>query len=219
MSQQALSSHKQSVVVADDHEIIRQSLIDALTQPGRVTRDGLQLLAQADNGLTAIAAIKQHRPDLLLLDITMPLASGAQILNDIRRWSPHTRIVVFTGIESAGLVASLIEDGIHGLFSKADPIAELLDALPAILTGGRYIAGRFQRLLDTHSAIALLTPRERQTLNMVVAGKTNKEIAAVMGISAKTVDKHRSSLMQKLDVHSVVELIALALREGLLEQP
>jgi len=206
-----------TVVIADDHAIIRNSLDDALSRPGRVAVKGLTVLAHAENGLEAVAAVKQHKPDLLLLDVAMPLASGAQIINDIRRWSPDTHTVVFTGVETAGLLLGLIEDGVRGLFSKADPIENLLDKLPHILDGSTYVAPRFSQILDKQSAIGLLTPRERQTLNMVVAGKNNREIAEVMAVSPKTVDKHRTSLMNKLDVHSVVELIALALREGLLD--
>lgn len=217
MGAHSLIHGDKTVVIADDHAIIRNALDDALSRPGRVAVKGMRVLAHAENGFEAVAAVKQHKPDLLLLDVAMPLASGAQIVNDIRRWSANTHTVVFTGVETAGLLLGLIEDGVRGLFSKADPIEELLDKLPLILDGSTYVSPRFSMVLETQSAVGSLTPRERQTLNMVVAGKSNREIAEAMNVSAKTVDKHRTSMMSKLDVHSVVELIALALREGLLD--
>lgn len=213
----SLISDEKTVIIADDHAIIRDALADAVQRPGRVSVSGLKVVAQAENGFAAVAAVKQHKPDLLLLDVAMPLASGAQIINDVRRWSADTVIVVLTGVETAGLLFGLLDDGARGLFSKADPIEHLLDKLPDIVGGSTYIAPRFQGILDAHSGLTTLTARERQTLNMVVSGKTNREIASALNISPKTVDKHRSSLMTKLDVHSVVELITLALREGLLD--
>ncbi|MFK7730187.1 MAG: LuxR C-terminal-related transcriptional regulator [Pseudomonadales bacterium] len=217
MGARSLVHGHKSVVIADDHAIIRNALDEALTRPGRVAVNGLKVVAHAENGFEAVAAVKRHKPDLLLLDVAMPLASGAQIINDVRRWSADTYTVVFTGVEAAGLLFGLIEDGVRGLFSKADPIEYLLDKIPHILDGSTYVAPRFSNILETQNAVAALTPRERQTLNMVVAGKNNREIAEAMNVSAKTVDKHRTSLMNKLDVHSVVELISLALREGLLD--
>lgn len=208
---------RKTVVVADDHAIVRQSLVDVLSEPGRINTEGLQVVEQAEDGFAVLAAVKRHKPNLLLLDIAMPLASGAEIIKDIQRWSPDTCTVVFTGIEATGLLWGLIEDGAKGLFSKADPVEELLDKLPMILDGTPYIAPRFQALLDKKSAIGALTARERQTLSMVVGGMSNREIAEAMNISPKTVDKHRTSFMNKLNLHSVVELIAFALREGLLE--
>lgn len=211
------ASNRQTVIIADDHAIIRESLANVLSEPGRINSEGLEVVDTAEDGFAVLAAVKHHKPNLLLLDVSMPLASGAEIIRDIHRWSPDTCIVVFTGIEATGLLWGLIEDGAMGLFSKADPIENLLDKLPIILEGSPYIAPRFQALLDNKSAISSLTSRERQTLSMIVGGMTNREIADAMNISPKTVDKHRTSLMGKLNLHSVVELIAFALKEGLLQ--
>jgi DNA-binding NarL/FixJ family response regulator len=136
---------------------------------------------------------------------------------DIRRWSPDTAIVILTGINAPGLISSLLESGVEGMFSKGAPLDELYKKLPLILSGGRYIADEFESVLASHRGTLQLTDRERQTLNMIVAGKSNKEIADLLSISPKTVDKHRTSLMGKLDVHSVAELMSLALKEGLID--
>lgn len=196
---------------------MRDGLRAALETPGTVEPRGLEVVAEAENGVEAISRVKLHKPDLLLLDVSMPLAGGAEVLHDIRRWSPDTIIVVLTGINAAGLVASLLESGVEGMFSKGTALDELYRKLPVILRGGRYIADPFLDLMESHESVARLTERERQTLNMIVAGKSNKEIAQLLSISPKTVDKHRTGLMSKLGVHSVAELISLALREGLID--
>lgn len=182
-----------------------------------IENEGLEVVAEAENGLEAIAAVRRHRPDLLLLDVSMPAAGGVEVLVETRRWSADTRIVVFTGISAVGLVSELVEAGVDGLFSKAASNELMYEKLPEILRGSRHIAKTFLDILEEQPKRSPLTDRERQTLNMIVAGRSNKEIASALGISVKTVDKHRTSLMQKLNVRSVAQLLALALREGLID--
>ncbi|WP_424990909.1 LuxR C-terminal-related transcriptional regulator [Fluviibacterium sp. S390] len=204
-------------VIADDHAIVRGGLRAALEAPGLIEEHGITVVAEAANGLEAIAALRQHRPSLMLLDVQMPLAGGTEVLLEARRWSPDTRIVVLTGISAVGKLSELIDSGVDGLFSKATENDALYAALPKILRGGRVISDHVAALLEDRAAPSPLTDRERQTLNLIVAGRSNKEMAQILGISAKTVDRHRTSLMQKLDVHSVAQLIAFALREGLID--
>jgi DNA-binding NarL/FixJ family response regulator len=206
-----------TAVIADDHEIVRQGLRTALETPGMVETSGIKIVAEADNGIDAIAEVKIHKPDLLLLDIAMPFADGTEVVPEIKRWSQDTRIVVITGSNGGGLVCNLINAGIDGMFYKGASLDELYQKLPLILRGGRFIAEPFVKAMETQGAAQSLTARELQILNMIVAGKTNKEIAALLFISPKTVDKHRTSLMTKLNVHSLVELLAYALREGLID--
>ena len=196
---------------------MRAGIKDALETPGLITAEGISVLAEAADGLEAIAMVRQHRPDLLMLDVQMPLAGGVEVLIEARRWSPDTKIVVLTGVAAVGLVSSLVDSGVDGLFSKADDNTELYQRLPGILNGQRYIAKTFVAALEEAPKPELLTARERQILNMILSGQSNKEIANALGISAKTVDKHRTSMMQKIDVHSVPQLMAFALREGLID--
>lgn len=204
-------------VIADDHAIVRGGLKAALTAPGLVEPQGLTVLAEAANGLACIAALRQHRPDLLMLDVQMPMAGGVEVLLEARRWAPETRIVVLTGVSAPGKLAELVSVGVDGLFSKATENDALYAALPLILRGGRVISDHVTALLEEDVGADALTDRERQVLNLVVAGRSNKEMAEILGISAKTVDRHRTNLMQKLGVHSVAQLIAYALREGLID--
>ena len=148
---------------------------------------------------------------------SMPLAGGVEVLVEVRRWSPDTKVVVLTGVSAVGLVSELIEAGVDGLFSKASANEEMYEKLPNILRGRRHIAKQFLDILEENPKAVILTDRERQTLNLIIRGRSNKEIAEGLGISVKTVDKHRTSLMQKLKVHSVPQLMALALKEGMID--
>ncbi|MGP6089810.1 LuxR C-terminal-related transcriptional regulator [Antarctobacter jejuensis] len=203
-------------VVADDHAIVRAGLRAALESPGLVEPAGISVVAEAADGLSAIAAVRQHRPALLLLDVQMPLAGGLEVLIEARRWSPDTRVVVLSGVTAIGKISELVASGVDGLFSKGEDNEELFGALPGILRGRRHIGTAFAQMLENAPQVQPLSDRERQVLNLIVAGRSNKEIAEILGISAKTVDRHRTNLMQKLDVHSVAQLIAYALREGLI---
>jgi len=207
------SSPAISTLIADDHEIIRDAIVALLKN---MAEDGyhFDIVGLASNGIEALALVKAHKPQLLFLDVSMPFASGAEILHDLRRWSPDTRVVVFTGLTGAALLAGLVEQGVHGLFSKGSPVTLLRQQLPAILQGVPVIADDLAAIIEAAQSAAL-TSRENQVLNMIVAGKSNKEIAGELFLSPKTVDKHRTSLMQKLDVHSAAQLMAKAIRDGL----
>ena len=212
-----LQDDQYRAVIADDHQIVRDGLKTALQQPGLVEHNGIAVVAEAENGFQALAEVRVHRPDVLILDISMPLAGGAEVVADIKRWSPETRIVILTGINAPGLICSLLDAGIDGMFSKGASLDELYKQLPLILRGGKYIAALFVDTMERQQRHQALTDRELQTLNMIIAGKTSREIADYLSISPKTVDKHRTSLMKKLNTHSVAELIAYALRESLID--
>lgn len=212
-----MNEQKYSAIIADDHAIVRAGLKDALERPGLIEPDGIKVIAEVGDGLTAIAEIRKHRPSLLLLDVSMPMAGGVEVLVEARRWSRETKVVVLTGISAVGLVSDLVEAGVDGLFSKASDNMEFYQKLPGILRGQRHISEFFLNILEETPRPPMLTDRERQTLNMIIAGRSNKEIAEGLGISIKTVDKHRTSLMQKLNVRSVPQLMARALKEGMID--
>ena len=206
-----------SIVIADDHEFVRQALRNALETPGLVEVDGLDVVAEARNGREALTAIRQFRPDAVTLDVSMPEMGGHEIIHEIRRWSPHTRIVVITGVTAPGLVAGLVQNGVDGLFPKSGSSQAIYGKLPLILRGQKHIDETFTRILESKPDIPTLTPREQQLLNLLVSGFANKEIADKLGISVKTVEKHRGSLMAKLDVNSIAQLLARALKDGLID--
>ncbi len=199
------------IVIADDHAIVRKGLhemLDALAD--------VELVAEAGNGIEAIAAVKRHHPDLLMLDIAMPYASGLELIDEIRSWSPDTRIAVFTGVRTSGVMAELIDSKVEGLLLKSSPPDEISLGLTALLNDGIFISQEAQALARESREISGLTSRERQVLHQIVAGNSNADIARVLNISPKTVENHRTNLMRKLDVHSLGSLIQVALRAGLL---
>mgnify|MGYP000291570959 FL=1 len=212
-----MNEQRYNAIIADDHAIVRAGLKDALEKPGLIEPEGINVVAEAGDGLSAIAEVRKHRPSLLLLDVSMPMAGGVEVLVEARRWSRDTKVVVLTGVSAVGLVSDLVETGVDGLFSKASDNSEFYQKLPGILRGQRHISEYFLNILEETPKPPVLTDRERQTLNMILAGRSNKEIAEGLGISIKTVDKHRTSLMQKLNVHSVPQLMAKALKEGMID--
>lgn len=192
-----------SIVWADDHEVVRAALRRAFETPGLVEAEGLDVVAEAMTGREALAAVKRYKPSLVTLDVSMPDIGGHEVIRELRRWSPQTRIVVFTGVTAPGLISSLVQSGAEGLFSKSGTGQTMLDKLPHILRGGRFVDERFLRILENEPNTPALTVREHQVLNLLVSGRSNREISEVLGISSKTVEKHRGSLMGKVQVSIV----------------
>ena len=203
---------RRTVVIADDHAIVRRALADILS-----LIPDLEVAGEASNGVEAIAAAKTHRPDLMTLDAGMPLSNGMEVFAELRRWSPGTRIAVVTGFTAAGLLADWLAAGVDGLVLKSSDPETMCAGLRAVLEGGTYVDPAAQKLIDAVGPRESLTRRERQILHMVAAGRTNGEIGERLSIAPKTVENHRTRMMAKLDVHSVAQLVAYALREGLLE--
>jgi DNA-binding NarL/FixJ family response regulator len=199
-------------IIADDHEIVRRALAALLSEIGTVV-----VIAEADNGIETIALVKQHRPDLLLLDAGMPLARGVQVFSEVRRWSPETRVAVITGFTATGMLADWMDAGVDGLFLKSSPPKEICTGLRLILAGGKYVAKDVESRLAATTRREALTAREREVLSLVASGHQNVAIGERLCISPKTVEKHRASLMAKLGVNSVSALLVHALREGMLD--
>ena len=206
-------SQKYTAIVADDHAIVRQGTIQILATIGNV-----DVVAEADNGLLAIAAVKKHKPHLLVLDAAMPMARGIEVFSDVRRWSPDTRVILLTGFTSLSLLSDWLDAGVDGLLLKSCQPDEMRTGFKVVLGGGNYIAESVRDMLETAVAPTGLTPREREILSLIATGHANIAIGERLSISPKTVEKHRASLMAKLGVHSVAELMVYALREGLLDE-
>ena len=201
------------VVIADDHAIVRQGTIKILT-----SIDDLKIVAEADNGLSAIAAVKKHAPELLVLDAAMPMARGVEVFAEARRWHPETAVVLLTGFTSLTLLSDWLDAGVDGLLLKSCDPEELRQGFLTVLEGSQYIAKSIREALEASVHKVSLTSREREILALIATGNVNQAIAERLSISVKTVEKHRASLMGKLKVHSVAELMVYALREGLLDE-
>ncbi len=200
-----------TAVVADDHALLRSGLVEILT------RARVDVLAEAEDGLTAISVAKQYKPDLMILDVAMPYAQGLAVFREVMRWSPDTKVIVFTGITSIGLLSELFDAGVKGIFTKRGDIDELERAIPTILSGGRVISSDAAQILDAGRETKTLSARESQILSLICDGQSTKMIAETLSVSPKTIDNHRTSIMSKLGVKSLAELLAHAFREGLLD--
>ena len=201
------------MVIADDHPLVRNALREIVT-----AIDGAVIAGEAQNGIEAIALVKTEKPALLTLDSGMPLAGGMEVYGEIRRWSPETKIAVVTGFTAVGQLADWVAAGVDGLFLKTCPPDEMQQGFSLLLNGGNYYSRSVMETLKGAPETPELTVRERQILHMIADGRTNAEIGEQLSISPKTVDNHRTRLMAKLDVHSVAQLLAYALKEGLLDQ-
>lgn len=200
-----------TAVIADDHAMIRQGIAQILTSAG------VDVVAEASNGLEAIALVRKHQPTLLTLDIAMPYSRGIEVFGEARRWSPDTRIIVFSGMTSEGLLSELATAGAEAIFLKREEIAAFTAAIPDILAGRSLLGPGVAEILAAAAKREQLTAREKQILSLVAQGLGNRDIAERLGVSAKTVDNHRTNLMRKVQAHSVAELIAYAVREGLMD--
>ncbi|VAV88031.1 hypothetical protein MNBD_ALPHA04-1719 [hydrothermal vent metagenome] len=200
------------IVLGDDHAIVRAGLRGVLERDGRFT-----VLADAQDGLKTIAATKQHRPDILIVDIAMPVITGLEVVEEICRWCPDTKIVLMTGLQNPTIMKCAMASGAHGLLLKGDEIDRWPQLLCDIANGEMRVSRSVKAVLDEPSIHDSLTRRERQIFIGLIQGSSNGTLAARLGISINTVNNHRTSLMQKLDVHSLAELMTLAARDGLLE--
>lgn len=207
-----VDSTNYTAVIADDHDLLRTGIGNILTNLGNI-----EVVAEVSDGLAAIAATKQHKPDILTLDIAMPYVQGIAVFAEVKRWSPDTRVIVFSGVTSSSLLVELRDAGVDGLFTKRGDTSEIEKAIPLILNGEKIISPDAEALMEENTLSTELSNREKQVLSLIAGGHTTKSIADHLCISAKTVEKHRTSMMAKLDVHTMAELLAYALREGLLD--
>ncbi|MEP3226793.1 MAG: response regulator transcription factor [Parasphingorhabdus sp.] len=201
-----------TIVVADDHAIVRQATVQILS-----SIPDTEIVAEAENGLDAMAAVRKYLPDMLVLDAAMPYAKGVEVFAEARRWSPKTRVAILTGFTSSNLLAEWMDMGVEGLFLKSCDPDEIKRGFETILAGHNFVAQSVAKILQDAVEPVSLTAREREVLSLIGSGHANAAIADRLSISIKTVEKHRGSLMGKLGVRSVAELLAYALKEGLLE--
>lgn len=205
------------VLVVDDHEIVRQGLKSVLN------REGFEIVGEASDGRQAVAQALELQPDLIVMDIGMPVMTGIEASAEIRKAVPSTRLILLTMHSENGYVLEALRSGIRGYVLKSRAAVELMEAIGEILKGKIYLSpGISQTVVEAYlqqngSESESLTRRELQVLQMVAEGKTTKEIAASLGVSVKTADSHRSNIMHKLNLHSVADLVRYAIRRGLVQ--
>jgi DNA-binding NarL/FixJ family response regulator len=208
------------VLVADDHTIVRQGLVGLL----RATED-IEVVGEAARGTEALEKTLALAPDVVVLDISMPELNGFEVARRIRKEAAHTRVLVLTMHEDEEYVLRMVRAGVSGYLVKDGAAAELVAAIRALHGGKAYFGPQASRVLaDAYQAgrdvpadpFERLTDREREVLHLVIEGKTNAQIGKLLGVSPKTIDNHRTHLMEKLGVHGTMALVRLAARHGLL---
>jgi DNA-binding NarL/FixJ family response regulator len=209
------------IVIAEDHNILREGLKSLVR-----SNDAFEVVAEAGDGIEAIRAVEKHRPDLLLLDLSMPRMSGISVIKDIKARFPETKILALTIHDTEEYILESFHAGLDGYCLKDANSSELLMAINRVLEGKTYLSpGISEKVLvgfleekkkfKTITSWDSITQREREVLKLVGEGYKNKEIADYLCISVKTVEKHRSNIMRKLDVHTSPGLTAIAIEKGL----
>lgn len=206
-----------SAVLADDHPLVRQG-VRALLE-----RENVEVVGETSNGLDAIRLAEQHRPDVIVLDVAMPTLNGIGAISEITRVSPRTKIVLLTMYTDEHHILEALRAGVKACVSKSQAPEHLIEAIREACAGGVYLSPSVSGMVvqgylaGTETPSERLTPRERQVLQLVAEGKTTKEIAVILGVTVKTAESHRTTLMSKLDLHSATELVRYAIRRGLVE--
>ena len=209
------------IVLAEDHKILREGLKSLLS-----TVEDLEIVGEAADGLEAIQCVEKHHPDLLLLDLSMPKMNGINVMRNLKSRFPETKILVLTIHESEDYILESFHSGLDGYCLKDANYSELLIAIRSVLDGKTYLSPSIsekvlagflddRKTLKSRSSWDMITQREREVLKLVGEGYKNKEIADYLCISVKTVEKHRSNIMRKLDVHTSSALTAIAIEKGL----
>jgi DNA-binding NarL/FixJ family response regulator len=207
------------LVIIEDQTAIRELLAEILRLDNT-----FQVVGEAGDGQAAVQLCLDLKPDVCVLDAKLPGLNGVDVLRRIVPRLPGMRVLVFSGHEGPQLIRAMLEAGAHGFVEKTAGLMELRRGLEAIAKGGTYfgpsVAGLLRSVIAepvTPAGDGALTIREREILQLVAESHTTKEIAAKLGISAKTVDNHRTNLMRKLDVHDVAGLTRYALEHGIVE--
>jgi DNA-binding NarL/FixJ family response regulator len=209
------------VIIADDHNLVRQGLRALLEQTGEI-----DVIGEAATGQEAINQTEQLKPDVIVMDLSMPRMDGAQAAERIIALDAPTQVVVVSAFADTTMVQQLLRRGVKGYLLKDAVTEELLLAVRSASQGKVYLSPTISSsvmtmLMSPGQAEAttkadLLTPREREVLQLVAEGLTNSSIAETLSISVKTVEKHRANLMSKLEVNDLPSLIRVAIKQGLI---
>jgi two-component system response regulator NreC len=205
------------VMLADDHEMVRQGLRVLLE------REGFEVVAEAPDGREAMKLCEIHRPEVAILDLAMPLLNGVDAAREIIKTNPRIKVILLTMHTEDHLILESLRAGVTGYVLKTKASGELVQSLRAVCRGEMFLTQSISRtivqafLQKDDLPEKPISDRERQVLQLVAEGKTTKEIAALLGISVKTAESHRSNMMEKLDIHDTAGLVRYAIRKGIIQ--
>ncbi len=209
---------KTRILLADDHAVVRQGFKMLLgAQPD------MEIVGEASNGREAVESAETLRPDIVVMDVAMPELNGIEATRRLAASAPHTRVIALSMHKDSVYVREILRAGARGYLLKDSGAEDLVSAIRAVAKGESYLSPAVSNaVLDDYrrhvtNPIDLLTSREREVLQMLAEGKTNKEIAGVLNLSVYTVDAHRGRIMEKLNLHSINDLVRFAVRNGIIE--
>jgi DNA-binding NarL/FixJ family response regulator len=208
------------ILLADDHTVVRQGLRKVIEE-----QPEWQVVAEAADGREAVRLAGEHKPDIAILDVAMPLLNGVETTRQIVRHFPKVRVLVLSMYADEAYVAQVLHAGAAGYILKDSADTDLFQAISAVAEGKSFFSPAVARLmLDDYvrqrtepgvvDRFESLSEREREVFQLIAEGKVNKEIGALLSISTSTVETHRARIMEKLDVHSAVEIVLYAVRRG-----
>ena len=211
------------ILLADDHDVVRRGMCDMLN-----AQPGWEVCGEASNGREAVKLALQLKPDVAVLDLSMPELNGLEATRQIRRELPHTEVLIFTMHETEQLIREVLAAGARGYVLKSDAGRSLISGVEALSHHRPFFTAKVSEALletylklnvkaDERSAFGALTDREREIVQMLAEGKSNKEVASSLCISVKTVETHRAAVMRKLGLNSIVELVHYAIRNRMVE--
>ncbi len=214
-------SERHRVVIAEDQTILREAVRTLLSSD-----PNLEVVGEASDGQEAVRCVEKTKPRIILMDLSMPRMNGMDAIREIRKRCPETKILVLTIHKTDEYIRAALEEGVYGYVLKDSCYAELSLAIQNILEGKYFISPEISRnVIDAYLAGKkpvkpatpwdTLTHREKSILKMIAEGYKNQEVADFLCISVKTVEKHRANLMEKLDLHNIPDLTALAIEKGL----
>jgi len=206
------------VLIADDHGIVRSGLRMLIDRQA-----DMEVVGEADDGLEALRIVQGERPDVAVLDVSMPRMTGLQAAREVRAHAPDTRVLLLSMHEDERYFFEGLEAGAEGYVLKRAADKDLIDALRTIAGGGTFLSGREQRelmrewLAGGREADDPLTPRELEVVKLIAEAYTNRQIAETLNLSEKTIESHRGNVLAKLGMRDRVELVRYAIRRGLVD--
>jgi DNA-binding NarL/FixJ family response regulator len=210
------------ILLVDDHEIIRKGLRSVVE-----ARKDWEIVGEATTGRDAVRKVEELKPDVVVMDISMPELNGLEAVRQIVKIAPRTEVLVLTMHESEDLVREVLEAGARGYLLKSDASRQLIGAIDALRVHKPFLTSKVNEVvlmgylggkpLKGETSGGRLTPREREIVQLLAEGMTNKEVATTLGISVKTAETHRTNIMRKLDLHSISELVRYAVRNHIIE--
>jgi len=205
------------LLITDDHAVLREGVISILEDYPEFV-----VVGEAEDGERALDLAGRLQPDVIVLDLMLPILDGLQVARRLRRTQPNIKIVILSALAEPEIVEQALKTGVDAYVSKTRCMDDLVDALRLVMEGHRFVSPGLNRYepivrpsgIDKEHYASLLTLRERQVMGMIAVGLTNKQIARKLGISVHTVRSHRQRLMDKLDVHDIATLTRIAVNWG-----